>query len=531
MAKGTRPIVHEADVEAMLNSPEVKAANIHNIPDYNDKIWSYINTRINTWRDIVIKIEVTFPFVDEMRGIEIIDSPGVCARGGVSEITSQYIENADAIIFLKPVIGQSLESEQFNQFMENVSVARNKNALFLVLTHIATKNDADIRRLEEEAYRQFSSKLDKRSILFVDSKAELFAKHFAGIDDIESELRRLNKEGKLDDFVTKAYTETNGLFGNGDINDFINKLHEKSRFDAIYQALNTFGRKAHYILLAALLDSINSMYSKLWNDINFRMDMFRQKAEDPTELAKKIAEVKLELEVIQNKMYKGVNNITRRFLGDDGIIKIEGDNAVDDFLSKVKKISPNADDAFDLLAKHSIEKIDYFNELQKKLHNQVIEEFDNELIALSDKNAIPFESIKPDFTEETFKAIQESTKEKAIELFKKKECFRTRWIPKYTQNKHFGLIKSDIEKRLGNLKKDLTENLNRFVENISTRYIAELAQNADAKKVELDAIMEAKATAEQIQSIIKHLSEMSDEIATCQSTVKKIGGGIIRNVQ
>lgn len=532
-AKGTQAVVHKAEVEAMLNSPEVKAANIHNIPDYNDRIWSYIKARINTWRDIVTKIEVTFPFGDELRGIEIIDSPGVCARGGVSEITSQYIENADAIIFLKPVIGQSLESEQFNQFMENVSVARNKNALFLVLTHIATKNEADIRRLEEEAYKQFSAKLEKHSILFVDSKAELFAKQFAGIEDIQSELRRLNSEGKLDDFVTKAYTETNGLFGDGDNNDFINKLHEKSRFDSIYQALNTFGRKAHYILLAALLDSISTMYGKLWNDMNSRIDMFKQKAEDPTELAKKIAMVKQELEVLQNKMYKGVSNVTRRFQGEEGLIATEAKEAVADFLSSVGEISPDAQNAFDRLESISLGKIDYFKELQERLQKQVVAEFDKELIALSDKSTIPYESLKPDFTEETFKEIKESTKEKATETrsyetgitFKK-----THTYPKYVQNKHFIYIKDDIVKRLGGIKDALTSNLWGFVENISARYIAELSQNADAKKAELDAIMEAKATAEQIQSIIQRLAEMSKEIETHRLTVKKIKGGINRNV-
>lgn len=531
--EGSKMTVSKSEIEAMLNSPEVKAANIHNIPDYNDRIRAYIKDRIKTWKDIVTKIEVTFPFGNELRGIEIIDSPGVCARGGVSEITSQYIENADAIIFLKPVIGQSLESEQFNQFMENVSVARNKNALFLVLTHIATKNEADIRRLEEEAYKQFSSKLQKHSILFVDSKAELFAKQFAGIEDIRSELRRLNSEGKLDDFVTKAYTETNGLFGDGDNNDFINKLHEKSRFDAIYQALNTFGRKAHYILLAALLESISSMYGKLWSDMNSRIDMFRQKAEDPTELAKKIAEVKQELDKLQNKMSKGVDNVVRRFRGDDGIIKTEAKETVDDFLSSVEKIAPNSSDAFNKLERLSLEKIDYFKSLQKRLQIQVVEEFDKELVALSDKSTIPFESLKPDFTEETFKKIKDSTKEKAKETksyetgltFKKTH---TRSV--YVQNKHFELIKGDIVGRLDNLKNDLTSNLEDFVENIRSKYISELAQNATAKKTELNAIMDAKATADQIQSIIQKLSEISEKIENYRSTVKKIKGGINRNV-
>ena len=149
-AKGAPISISNAEVEAMLNSPEVQKANIHHLSDYNKRIKEYIEARKDSWQDIVTKIEILFPFGEDLRGIEIIDSPGVCARGGVAEITSNYIENADAIIFLKPVIGQSLESTQFSQFLENVSVERNQNALFLVLTHIATKNDADLRRLEDD---------------------------------------------------------------------------------------------------------------------------------------------------------------------------------------------------------------------------------------------------------------------------------------------------------------------------------------------------------------------------------------------
>ena len=294
--KGTRISILKSEIDAMLKSTEVQQANIHNLPDYNERIKKYIETKKDSWQDIVTKIEVLFPFGEDLRGIEIIDSPGVCVRGGVAEIASQYIENADAIIFLKPVSGQALESTQFNQFMKNASVERNKNALFLVLTRATNVTEADLRRLEEEAHKQFSN-LDERNILIVDSKAELYAKKFSAVENIEDELRRLNKNGTLDDFVAKAYFETNGMFGSGDTQDFIDKLKEKSRFKQIYDALNIFGRKAHYLLLAALLDSINNLYAKLWNDMNSRIDMFKQKAEDPTELAKKIAEVKQDLDI------------------------------------------------------------------------------------------------------------------------------------------------------------------------------------------------------------------------------------------
>ena len=115
--------------------------------------------------------------------------------------------------------------------------------------------------------------------------------------------------------------------------------------------------------------------------------------------------------------------------------------------------------------------------------------------------------------------------------FRAGKCFEpSRWVPVYARNKHFTLIKDSIVSRLDSIKNDLRRNLEDFVESISARYIAELAQNADAKKAELDAIMEAKATAEQIQSIIQKLSKMSEEIETHRSTVKKIKGGINRNV-
>ena len=532
-AKGAQITVSNAEVEAMLKSPEVQGANIHNLPDYNKKIRAYIEARKNSWQDIVTKIEVMFPFGEDLRGIEIIDSPGVCARGGVAEITSQYIENADAIIFLKPVSGQALESTQFNQFMKNASVERNKNALFLVLTRATNVTEADLRRLEEEAHKQFSN-LDERNILIVDSKAELYAKKFSAVENIVDELRRLNENGTLDDFVTKAYFETNGMFGSGDTQDFIDKLKEKSRFKQVYDALNIFGRKAHYLLLAALLDSINNLYAKLWNDMNSRIDMFKQKAEDPTELAKKIAEVKQDLDIIQNKMSRGVDGVVRRFRGDEGIIRTEAEAAVKDFLASVGKIAPDSSDAFNQLERLSLKKIDQFKELTERVQHQVVAEFDEALVALSDKSSIPFESLKPDFTEDTFKQIKEKTKSKAYETRSYEDGVtfkKTHTYSEYVQNKHFDIIKKDILRRLDELKNDLIANLEDFVENIRTKYIAELANNARGKKNELDAIMEAKATAEQIRDIIQELSAKADRIASVRAEANKIKGGISKYVQ
>lgn len=530
-AKGEKIKILPHEVEDLLKAPEVSGANIHNIPPdkYNKKIRDYIVKNKNNWESIVTKIEVIYPFSEEMRGIQIVDSPGVYARGGVAEITSKYIENADAIIFLKPISGQALESTQFNEFISSSSVARNKNALFLVLTRATNVTPDELRRLESEAHKQFSN-LDKKNILIVDSKAELYAKQLAGIDDVESELRRLNKEGTLDSFVTTAYSETNGLFGEG---DFIEKLQEKSRFEHVYSALEIFGRKAHYILLGSLLDSINEVYEKLWNDLSFQMEMFSKKSEDPVELAKKIAHIKGELDILNNKVYKGVDDVVRRFRGEQGEINIAANRAVVDFNEKLSSVNDNSEDAFSQLERHSFDKINEFTDLTEKLQFKIIEECDKELINLSNNNTIVFESLKPNFTENTFSEIREKTKSKAYEKSSYTEGVtfkKTHSISRYSQNKHYKVIKKDIVLRLEEIKNDLIDNLNDFTENIRARYIQELLLNAEAKKKELDSIMESKATAEQIIRIIKELESLIESVSSAKSAATKLQGGIQKNV-
>ena len=108
---------------------------------------------------------------------------------------------------------------------------------------------------------------------------------------------------------------------------------------------------------------------------------------------------------------------------------------------------------------------------------------------------------------------------------------KTHSYSEYVQNKHFGILKDNILSRLEDLKRDLISNLEDFVENIRTKYIAELSNNANAKKVELDAIMDAKNTAEQIQDIIKELTSKAVDLSAAQSEAKKIKGGISKYVQ
>ena len=204
---------------------------------------------------------------------------------------------------------------------------------------------------------------------------------------------------------------------------------------------------------------------------------------------------------------------------------------MEDFLEKVGKIVPDSDTAFNDLERLSLQKIDRFVEVQEELQQQMVKEFDEQLVALSDKSSIPFESLQPDFSEETFKEIKEATSSEAVEQVSKKKCFKAKIISEYSKNKHFNLIKNDITNRLEEIKNNLIANLADFVENIRTQYIRELGKNADAKKTEMDTIMEAKKTAEQIRENIAMLTDKVQKLKDAQSGAEKISGGIKKHVQ
>lgn len=529
--KGLDISIAKHEVEELLKSKEIQDANIYRLPDYNERIKNYINVRKNQWKSIVTKIEVFFPFEDEsLKGIEIIDSPGVCARGGVSEITSEYIEKADAIIFLKPISGQALESSQFNQFMKNSSVAKNKNALFLVLTRATSVTDSELRRLEEEAYKQFNM-LDRANILIVDSKAELYVKYLECVENIKEELRRLNAQGDLDDFVITAYTETNGLFASENILSFIDVLRGKSRFNSVYNGLNTLGRKAHYLLLHSLLETIEEIYTKLLMNLKNNISLLETKVEDPIALSHKIAEIKSELRKIQNKMSRGVDQETQDFTV---LIRCKAEELENDFEQTVNTIDAGSEDAFDQLETASFKTVEEFQNLTKTLQEDVINRFDETLITLTDKQIISFEVLKPDFTEDTFKELWESTRSKAynLESYEEGVTFKkTHTYPIYSQKKHFRSVKENILNRLETIKNNMKDILLEFVNLIQKRYIDELKENAYKKKCELDKIEELKAEAEELIEMIKKLSEFTEKLDMANGQVRNVKGGISKYVQ
>lgn len=521
--------IRESEIENFINDKTVQAANIHNIENYAEKIRDYIVKEQGNWRSIITGIKVFYPFDNEdFKGIEIVDSPGVCARGGVSEITEKYIENADAIIFLKPVSGQALESRQFSEFLKDKTVERNKNSLFLVLTRAANVNQQDLERIREEAYNQFGTILPKDNIIAVDSKTELYSTIFQP-GTVSEQMQKMNTEKTLDDFIKGIWFDAAGSE-----DEFFRLLNEKSNFAEIRNAMNTFGRKAHFLLLSDFLGRISEMYTRAINDVMDNAKMLKQKAEDPEMLARKIVDVKHEIEVIEEKMNSGLDVIVRQYTSEDGTIREEADEAMNDFVKQTNSISCDNDDSFDQLERQINKKIDQYKNLEARLRKNVISDFDRQLIKVSNTADIQYTSLQPDFSDDVFKEVISSTENKANETrsYTTGTCLKkTHTYSEYSRKKHYRIVLDDILKRLDDIKNDLVTHLVDFVNNVRKRYLRELANNADLKKQELDKIQVAKLRSEESLALADELNSVMIRLVKAQEKVDGIKGGIDNYVQ
>ena len=371
----------------------VERENIHRLEpeEYNRKIREYIKKKQPYWREVVVKIDIEYPFEDKnMRGVRIIDSPGVNAAGKVGDVTANYIESADAIMFLRPITGVAIEANSFKEFLESKSVDRNKNAMFLILTRAATESDETIERAYEEFVNMFGTQKDdnrhgivKEQIIPVDSKAEIYYNEFQSMstEEIKTAIKRMNTEKKIEPFIKAAWFDADG-----EKEAFLEELKRISNFNVIDQSMNRFGRKAQFIALSEFLGRMLKVYMKIAITLREKIANYELKAEDPGKLAVKIKQTEAELIDIENRMNEKVDDITAKYAGSGkkGLIAQRAEEVMSEYKKKIATIKGTGNSSLEELEKLSFRQVDAFIDFETALQKNVIAECNESLrVALS----------------------------------------------------------------------------------------------------------------------------------------------------
>lgn len=524
--------VSEGEIVDLLKG--IEGENLYGLPkdEYEAKVRQYIQEKQPVWRSIVKKIEIEYPFADaDLKGIEIVDTPGVNADGRVGDITNRYIEEANAVMFLKPLTGQALEATSFRKFLKSKSADRNRNAMFWILTRRADLTEENIVRLQDEAVRQCPT-INPKQIILIDSKVEMFYNkaHTLTVEELQSYIMEMGKAKKLDAFIKAAWFDAMG-----DRDEFLRILKELSNFAVMDEALNQFAHKAQYIMLSDFLGRMLTVVEKVVDGLEEKIGFYKEKAEDPIELGNKMNRIKRELEDMTQKINQTVDEVALKYSETGGVIEKKAETVISEYLAEIKGIDPESQMSLDELEKISFRKIDIFTQFETELQKNIVAECDEALVALSDKSVIKYSTLKPDLTKESFEKIKEDMKnsDKAQETYSYTTGTtfkKTERGSRFSQTKYYGLVRDSIIKRIGNIKNQAVKDLRTFVKNTTTAYSEELTRNAKIKREEWNAIVQAKQTAEEIQATIKGMENLLTQLQPMSDYINGLKGGIDKHV-
>lgn len=528
--------------------------NLYKLPQniYNQKVMNYINAKNPRWQDLVKKIEIEYPFEDEdLKGIQIVDTPGVGAEGRVGEITDKYIANANAVMFLKPLVGATLETNSFKNFLKKVGKDRASDAMFLILTRAANETLNNVACIHEEAYKQFPN-INKKQIIHLDSKVEMFRNKVKSMTEEElqtfmdekmkeaewynEQIRNLSEEEKRDFMdehkdidILDSFLETPWYHSRFQRETYLQKLAELSNFKEIDIALNQFARKAQYLLLSEALGRMLIILDKIQSELKENIKHYQEKAQNPAELECKLLNAEQVLKDLQLKINVTVRRISEKYKDTDGIIDSSVVRIMEEYKKEMNALNPDSATSISELEQLTFRKVKAFRNTEDTIIKNIIAECDEALIAFSQKGDLNYTAIKPDITPDTLEKVKSEKRKEAEVTYTTGICFETTHT-KLDQSRYFKLVSQDIQKRLNNIMDDIVIALQDYVTSVTSAYRTELVRNAQIQEGTYRKIREDKANAEEMQKKIAAMDSKLNTITPLISEISALKGGIDKNV-
>ncbi len=257
-----------------------------------DLIKQYVNG--HTKEKIPVEIEFGYPLKWEFDELRIVDSPGVNALGGVQDVSFQFFNDANAILFVHPI--KPVESESFRKFVNIIVTVRSRETLFLVLTHAGLHPDNDVERLHEEAIRLYQDTIPKERILVVDSLLKLIH------DDLNKgrTLKEIKDSSPRKRHIISAFKDK----AEEENKEYLPAFLEYSRFEKMFEAIDTFTMQAPNLQLRELLDSIKQGYDDQTCQYEDKLALLGTKKRNPQEFEDEINRIQQALAKYKNLIYK-----------------------------------------------------------------------------------------------------------------------------------------------------------------------------------------------------------------------------------
>lgn len=501
-----------------------------NIEEYNKLILEYVEENASNWGKIIIEMEITYQLPEEMQGITIIDSPGVGAGGNVGKIAEDYITNANAIIFVKSLNGQALESSSFMNFLRNNCTNRKKEALFLVLTGKSNLQGSEFSSLKEQAIDMYKNDIKKEKIIFVDSKMQLFlnkCRELGTEERIDEFFDTLDEAG--DDFApaSKCWLKSKGI-----ITQFNDKMEELSNFNSVRGSLEKFARVANYLQLIEFLENLEKEYARYRGIYSDALKVAKENVDDPIALEDRIKQKEKEIDDVYNKITEGNLKIQKKYIdniNDEGIIMAEVERKQSEYegqLENFRNLPENQilESTFSSMKKMTMDAIDDTKDFRREMANRVIEECNQKLIQYTDDPLkIPAEAYTPNFTETDFDFIDTEAKQKTsgYDEVEKGLTFKSvERVPYHHLKEHVKLVANSIHNRLNDdIIPKMTYNVVTYVNKCIETYTDKLTEHKQELEAEYQRLLGDKDSNEKRRA---NVTDLEQKVAIVENELEKV---------
>lgn len=531
--------IPEREISAFLQAE--RGNNFYNLDEdtYNNLIRQYIRQEQKNWAKIITEIEIECPLPEAMRSITIIDSPGTGANGSVGSIAEKYLVHANAVIFVKALSGQALESTSFMNFFHNGCKEKQKEALFLTFTRTADLSKQDFARLREQAVELYCKDIDKKKLLFVDSKIQLVLNHCRALgtaERIDAYYEQLDAEGN--DFAPASIC---WLRSRDDVPRYIAKMEELSSFGDVHAALEKFARKAHYIQLMSFVENIEREYRRQKSTFSELLHVTKENLRDPAALERAIHEKKDEVDEVYGKINRDVDTIYNEYLNsidNNGKIQRCANELKMQYTEQLKKISNLPAYAINpqtimQLKKMTFDIIEDSQKLRSSLAQQFLKECNERLTYYTDDpDSIQAEVYCPNFTEADFDKINQMAVENA-HGYKEITSFLTFTEKKriFSSAKYVAIIEQSIRSRLDSeIVPVMMTNIVKYIQKCRDLYVEKLTENKRSLEQEYDELLRDKENNEKRERDIARLEQNLHLIAAEQTKTTELKGVIANYV-
>lgn len=496
-----------------------------NIAEYNKIIRKYIKENAAEWGKIITEIDITYPLSEEMQGIIIIDSPGVGAGGNVGKIAEGYISSANAIVFVKSLSGQALESSSFMNFLRNNCTNRKKDSLFLVLTGKSNLQGSEFASLREQAEDMYGNDIKHEKIICVDSKIQLFL----------NKCRELGTEEKIDEFFDRldeagddfAPASKQWYKSNGDIQKFEDSMMDLSNFNSVQAAIEKFARVANYFQLIEFLENLERECTRYRGIYSDALAVAEENVDDPVALEDRIHQKKNEIDEVYTKITEGILDIYKKYtdnINGEGIIMNEANTKQEEYEEKLENFrqlpeSQITETTFSSMKKVTLDTIDDTKDFRREMADRIIKECNEKLIEYTDDpTKIPAEAYTPNFTETDFNAIDEDAKEKTSG-YKDVEHGLTftsvEKVPYHHLKEHVKLVADSIHKRLNDeIIPKMVDNVINYITKCREVYTDKLTEHKEELEAEYQKLLEDRDSNEKRRQNVEMLKTNVSTINT-----------------